>query len=177
MTLRTAIQALLRARALLLLLLALLCSVQALAVTLQDVRYNRLPDKTQLVLDLDRPTVFRQFSLAGPPRIVLDLPDAARSGRAGLTLNTGAVSSIRTGFSNETTLRVVIDLLYPAKANIYTMPPENGRGNRIVIDIYDNLAEQALTLESLEEAQPPYVVFAGEALENGRDNEIGRAHV
>jgi len=156
-----------------LLLTLLLClgfGTQALAVTLQDVRYNRLPDKTQLVLDLDRPTVFRQFSLAGPPRIVLDLPDAARSGRAGLTLNTGAVASIRTGFSNETTLRVVIDLLYPAKANIYTMPPENGRGNRIVIDIYDNLGEQALTLESLEEAQPPYVVFAGEALENGRDN-------
>ena len=168
--LRTAIQMLYGWRKLLLMLLCLCFSAQALAVTLQDVRYNRLPDKTQLVLDLDRPTVFRQFSLAGPPRIVLDLPDAARSGRAGLTLNTGAVSSIRTGFSNETTLRVVIDLLYPAKANIYTMPPENGRGNRIVIDIYDNLAEQALTLESLEEAQPPYVVFAGEALENGRDN-------
>ena len=162
--LRTAIQMLYGWRKLLLMLLCLCFSAQALAVTLQDVRYNRLPDKTQLVLDLDRPTVFRQFSLAGPPRIVLDLPDAARSGRAGLTLNTGAVSSIRTGFSNETTLRVVIDLLYPAKANIYTMPPENGRGNRIVIDIYDNLAEQALTLESLEEAQPPYVVFAGEAL-------------
>ena len=158
--LRTAIQMLYGWRKLLLMLLCLCFSAQALAVTLQDVRYNRLPDKTQLVLDLDRPTVFRQFSLAGPPRIVLDLPDAARSGRAGLTLNTGAVSSIRTGFSNETTLRVVIDLLYPAKANIYTMPPENGRGNRIVIDIYDNLAEQALTLESLEEAQPPYVVFA-----------------
>ena len=142
--LRTAIQMLYGWRKLLLMLLCLCFGAQALAVTLQDVRYNRLPDKTQLVLDLDRPTVFRQFSLAGPPRIVLDLPDAARSGRAGLTLNTGAVSSIRTGFSNETTLRVVIDLLYPA--------------------------EQALTLESLEEAQPPYVVFAGEALENGRDN-------
>ena len=159
--LRTAIQMLYGWRKLLLMLLCLCFGAQALAVTLQDVRYNRLPDKTQLVLDLDRPTVFRQFSLAGPPRIVLDLPDAARSGRAGLTLNTGAVSSIRTGFSNETTLRVVIDLLYPAKANIYTMPPENGRGNRIVIDIYDNLAEQALTLESLEEAQPPYVVSTG----------------
>ncbi len=171
MTLRTAIQALLRARALLLLLLALLCSVQALAVTLQDVRYNRLPDKTQLVLDLDRPTVFRQFSLAGPPRIVLDLPDASRSGRAGMTLNSGAVTSIRTGFSDTTTLRVVIDLRYPAKTNIYTMPPENGRGNRIVIDIYDNLAEQTLTLESLDSSdQPPYVVFAGEPLETMRDS-------
>ena len=145
----------------------------AWAVVLQDVRYNRLPDKIQLVLDLDRPTIFQQFSLAGPPRIVLDIPDASRSGRAGITIGAGAVNSIRTGFSNETTLRVVIDLRYTAKANIYTMPPEGNRGNRIVIDIYDNLAAPALTLESLEsEAQPPYVVFAGAALENMHDNGI-----
>ena len=145
----------------------------AWAVVLQDVRYNRLPDKIQLVLDLDRPTIFQQFSLAGPPRIVLDIPDASRSGRAGITIGAGAVNSIRTGFSNETTLRVVIDLRYTAKANIYTMPPEGSRGNRIVIDIYDNLAAPALTLESLEsEAQPPYVVFAGAALENMHDNGI-----
>ncbi|WP_298047777.1 N-acetylmuramoyl-L-alanine amidase [uncultured Cardiobacterium sp.] len=145
----------------------------AWAVVLQDVRYNRLPDKIQLVLDLDRPTIFQQFSLAGPPRIVLDIPDASRSGRAGITIGAGAVNSIRTGFSSETTLRVVIDLRYTAKANIYTMPPEGNRGNRIVIDIYDNLAAPALTLESLEsEAQPPYVVFAGAALENMHDNGI-----
>lgn len=148
-------------------------SPAALAVILQDVRYNRLPDKVQLVLDLDHPTVFQQFSLAGPPRIVLDIPNATRSGRAGITIGAGAVNSIRTGFSNETTLRVVIDLRYAAKANIYTMPPEGNRGNRIVIDIYDNLAAPALTLESLDsDAQPPYVVFAGEALENVHDNGI-----
>ena len=161
-----------------LLLILLGCSFfcypsSAWAVVLQDVRYNRLPDKIQLVLDLDRPTIFQQFSLAGPPRIVLDIPDASRSGRAGITIGAGAVNSIRTGFSTETTLRVVIDLRYTAKANIYTMPPEGNRGNRIVIDIYDNLAAPALTLESLEsEAQPPYVVFAGAALENMHDNGI-----
>ena len=163
-------------RKILLILLAILIlshSSNALAVILQDVRYNRQPDKVQLVLDLDRPTVFQQFSLAGPPRIVLDIPDASRSGRAGISIGAGAVNSIRTGFSTETTLRVVIDLRYAAKANIYTMPPEGSRGNRIVIDIYDNLAAPALTLESLDsEAQPPYVVFAGEALENVHDNGI-----
>ena len=159
-----------------LILLAILIlgySSSALAVVLQDVRYNRQPDKVQLVLDLDRPTVFQQFSLARPPRIVLDIPDASRSGRAGITIGAGAVNSIRTGFSTETTLRVVIDLRYAAKANIYTMPPEGNRGNRIVIDIYDNLSAPALMLESLDsESQPPYVVFAGEALENVRDNGI-----
>jgi len=161
-----------------LLLILLGCSFfcypsSAWAVVLQDVRYNRLPDKIQLVLDLDRPTIFQDSRPAGPPRIVLDIPDASRSGRAGITIGAGAVNSIRTGFSTETTLRVVIDLRYTAKANIYTMPPEGNRGNRIVIDIYDNLAAPALTLESLEsEAQPPYVVFAGAALENMHDNGI-----
>ncbi|MDO4643345.1 MAG: N-acetylmuramoyl-L-alanine amidase [Cardiobacteriaceae bacterium] len=149
-----------------------LCSVApALSVTLQDIRYNRMQDKVQLVLDLDRPTIFQQFSLAGPPRIVLDLPDANRTGRAGMAINTGAVGNIRTGFTRDTTLRIVIDLLYVAKANIYTAPPENGHGNRIVIDIYDHVSDPALTLESLDAEQPPFVVFAGQALEDERHLE------
>ena len=68
------------------------------AVVVQDVRANRLPDKVQVVLDLDNATVFQQFSLPDPPRIVLDIPNAQRPGRAGFTLNNGPVNSVRTGF-------------------------------------------------------------------------------
>ena len=50
---------------LLLLFLVLLYGVQAGAATLQNLRYNRMPDKVQLVLDLDHPTVFRQSASPG----------------------------------------------------------------------------------------------------------------
>lgn len=131
------------------------------AVVVQDVRANRLPDKVQVVLDLDNATVFQQFSLPDPPRIVLDIPNAQRPGRAGFTLNNGPVNSVRTGFRTQDMLRVVIDLNDVVKANIYTLTPEGNRGHRIVVDVYDRTYDPALTLSSLDDAQTPFVVFAG----------------
>lgn len=138
--------------------------VQA-AVVVEGMRANRLPDKVQVVLDLSAPTVFQQFSLPDPPRIVLDIPDARREGRAGLVLNDGPVNSVRSGFRTQDMLRVVIDLNDVVKANIYTLKPEGKRGNRIVVDVYDRSYDPALTLSSLDEAQVPFVVFAGGPLD------------
>lgn len=143
-------------------LLFFLCFyTNAVAVTVKNLRYNYMPEKIQLVLDLNAPTTFEQFSLPNPPRIVLDIPDAVRAGRAGITVNKGAVKRIRTGFRSKMNLRVVIDLNYVAKANIYTLQPEAGRDFRIVIDVYDYATDPALTLESLDDAQSPYVIFGG----------------
>lgn len=139
----------------------------AFAVTLENVRSNRLPDKVQVVLDISAATQFEQFSLADPPRIVLDFPNSKRSGRAGLKVGQGAVRTVRTGYKESNRVRVVIDLNYPAKANIYPVKPGGGRGNRIVIDVYDQNIAPALTLESLQGvSQSPYVIFAGEPLPN-----------
>lgn len=131
------------------------------AVEVRDVRANRLADKVQIVLDLDSSTVFQQFALPDPPRIVLDIPNAKRSGRSGFTLNAGPVNSVRTGFKTQDMLRVVIDLNDVVKANIYTLTPEGSRGHRIVVDVYDRSYDPALTLSSLDDAQTPFVVFAG----------------
>lgn len=131
------------------------------AVTLENVRSNRLPGKVQIVLDVSAPSQFQQFSLATPPRIVLDFPHSVRHSPAAVAVKQGAVAGVRTGYRRKNQVRVVIDLRYAAKANIYTLNPENGRGSRVVIDIYDQNIAPALTLESLHDAQTPYVIFAG----------------
>lgn len=147
------------------------------ATVLEGIRYHRMDNRIQLVLDLDAPTTFRQFSLADPPRIVLDLPDTRRDGRAGITIDKGSVRSIRTGYRTQEVLRVVIDLLRVAKANIYTLPAEEGRKDRIIIDVYDAERAPALTLSSLSGGQMPFVTFAGAALEDkpGYDENISLA--
>lgn len=105
--------------------------------SLENVRVNAMSDKLQIVLDLSRPMEFQQFSLADPPRIVLDIPQTTRNTkRTGLTINQGAVQSIRTGFRPDNVLRVVVDLQYIARANVYTMPAETGKPARIVIDVF-----------------------------------------
>lgn len=140
-------------------------TVMARPTIVQNLRYNRIGDKIQLVLDINHPTQFEQFSLPNPPRIVLDFPNTERKGRAGLTINQGSVASIRTGYRDNTTLRVVIDLLAAAKANIYLLKPEGKRGNRVVIDVYDFDTNPALSLTSLDENMPN-VIFAGKALDD-----------
>lgn len=155
-----------RVRVLCWLLLSLLWLTNSQATTLENMRYNRLPDKKQLVLDISEPSQFQQFSLPKPPRIVLDFPNANRSGRAGMVINEGAVARLRTGLRDDDVLRVVIDLNYVVKANIYTLKPEGKRGHRVVIDVYEQGVDPALTLESLGDAQMPYVVFAGGPLKS-----------
>lgn len=147
----------------------LFCFAPAHATVLEGIRYHRIDDRVQLVLDLDTPTMFRQFSLADPPRIVLDLPATRLGGRAGIEIGKGSVRSIRTGYRTQDVLRVVIDLLRVAKANIYTLPAARGRKDRIVIDVYDAERDPALTLTSLAGGQMPFVMFAGSALEDKPD--------
>lgn len=154
------------------LLLVLLCCASIVqAATVSNIRYNRMPQKVQLVLDTDAAIPFQQFSLANPPRIVLDFKNVQRSGRAGLVVNEGAVAGVRSGMRDPNTLRVVIDLIATAKANIYTLPPDRQGGNRIVVDVYDFESNPALTLTSIDESMPN-VIFAGAALE-----DQGAAHV
>ncbi|SUO92007.1 N-acetylmuramoyl-L-alanine amidase [Suttonella indologenes] len=148
------------------LLLVLLCCASIVqAATVSNIRYNRMPQKVQLVLDTDAAIPFQQFSLANPPRIVLDFKNVHRSGRAGLVVNEGAVAGVRSGMRDPNTLRVVIDLIATAKANIYTLPPDRQDGNRIVVDVYDFESNPALTLTSIDESMPN-VIFSGAALED-----------
>lgn len=152
------------------LLLVLLCCASIVqAATVSNIRYNRMPQKVQLVLDTDAAISFQQFSLANPPRIVLDFKNVHRSGRAGLVVNEGAVAGVRSGMRDPNTLRVVIDLIATAKANIYTLPPDRQGGNRIVVDVYDFESNPALTLTSIDESMPN-VIFAGAALEDQGSN-------
>ncbi|MDO4434963.1 MAG: N-acetylmuramoyl-L-alanine amidase [Cardiobacteriaceae bacterium] len=117
--------------------------------SLDNVRVNALGDKIQVVLDLSRPTEFQQFSLADPPRIVLDIPNTQRlTKRTGLTVKQGALYSIRTGFRPDNVLRVVLDLQYMARANVYTMPAETGKPARIVIDVFNQELPATLTQAS-----------------------------
>lgn len=145
------------------------CISLAQATVLQGIRYHTFQNKVQIVLDLSQATEFQEFSLASPPRIVLDLPGTTRKGRAGLEINSGSVHGVRTGYRRQDMVRVVIDLNDVAKANIYTLKPEGRYGNRVVVDVY-NSSTDALTLTSLPGDQMPYVVFAGKSLDTGTNN-------
>ena len=101
----------------------------------ERVRLWASPESTRVVLDLDRPTAHRVFSLANPDRLVIDLDDSRVSATAVFAEARGLVASLRTGARSDGVLRVVLDLTQPSQANSFVLEPNDIYGYRLVVDL------------------------------------------
>ena len=104
----------------------LLCALAAgaRAGDVENVRVWAGPDKTRVVLDLDRAVDYSVFSLDGPDRLVVDLERSAMEHRPSLNPeHSGVVRGIRHGIREGTDLRVVLDLSEPARAKTFLLEP------------------------------------------------------
>jgi len=126
------------------------------AGTVENVRVWTGPDKTRVVLDLDREVEYSVFSLDGPDRLVIDL----RQSSIGIDpeLNpehAGVIRSIRHGIRNGTDLRVVLDLDAKTRPRSFLLEPTGHYGHRLVLDLFPEGAASAV--ERVREAviQPP----------------------
>ena len=107
-------------------------------------RIGEHPKLTRFVLELSDPVTPRVFTLADPDRVVIDLPDVLwrvvaperPSGR-------GAIRSYRYGMFRPGESRIVIDLNHPVSlAPLLIIPPKDGNGYRIVLDLTSASREQ-----------------------------------
>ena len=101
----------------------------------EEVRIGAHPEFTRFVLELNAAPAYRVFALADPYRIVIDLPEidwpAPASGQKG-----GLIGDLRYGLFTPTTSRVVLDLTGPASLrDVFTIPPRDGQGHRLVVDL------------------------------------------
>jgi N-acetylmuramoyl-L-alanine amidase len=101
-------------------------------------RIGEHPDRTRFVVELSDPVEMRTFTLSNPNRVVIDMP-ALRwhlEGPPRPTAN-GAVKSYRYGMFRPGNSRFVIDLNRPVSlSDLLVLPPENGYGYRVVIDLF-----------------------------------------
>jgi N-acetylmuramoyl-L-alanine amidase len=102
-----------------------------------DIRIGAHSNKTRVVLDLSAFVGFQIFALDDPYRIVLDLPEivwrvpAETARRKG-----GLIVGLRYGHYQQGNARIVLDLSGPAVVDAtFIIPPIEGRGPRLVIDI------------------------------------------
>ncbi|MEO1193913.1 MAG: N-acetylmuramoyl-L-alanine amidase [Pseudomonadota bacterium] len=94
------------------------------------------PDFTRLVLDLSEPLSYRIFTLTGPPRLVIDLPEVTFNLPAEHRVKTPMVRALRSGLFAPGLSRLVLDLNQPVKvlrANI--LPPNAAGKHRLYLDI------------------------------------------
>ncbi len=95
---------------------------------------------TRVVVELSAPAPYETFVLQEPDRLVIDV--SAGLGELGRVAAAGAVQRIRVGRREAQVTRLVFDtagafLLY----RHFTLPPDGGRPDRIVLDLKGGLAE------------------------------------
>lgn len=112
---------------------------------LEGVRIWAAPESTRVVFDLSEAPNYTYFSIEGPNRLVVDLKKTSTK----LTLknidnNSKLVKGVRISQSpTKGDLRLVIDLVKPLNANLFSLPVTAPYGNRLVVDLEDKTATLA----------------------------------
>jgi N-acetylmuramoyl-L-alanine amidase len=118
----------------------------AQSATVNGVRVWRAPDHTRIVLDLDGPVTHSLTFASNPERIILDVPNSRlQSDISRLPLENTPVSIIRSSVQNKTDLRLVLDLKAKVAPNSFLLKANAGMHDRLVIDLYDDLASTTTT--------------------------------
>ena len=116
----------------------LFCQCSAgFAAVVNDIRMWHAPDRSRIVLDLDKSVDFRVFSLKSPDRVVLDLPRTTLSSSLPVSGSTGQfIRRMRAGYPTEGVLRLVFDVQKPVQYLIQLFKPVDNYRYRLVMDYY-----------------------------------------
>ena len=108
----------------------------ARATQIRNARLWRSDDKLRLVFDLSGPVQYKTFTLSAPERLIIDLSGAGLSGDfSQLALTNSGITSIRSGHFGQGDTRIVLDLAAPMQLNSFLLPPQDGQGHRLVLDL------------------------------------------
>lgn len=100
------------------------------------VRIGDHGTKTRFVIELTRKVSFKAYTIANPYRAIIDLPEVAWALNKARASKGGVITGYRYGLFRAGNSRVVIDLKGPAKVrSSFAIPPRQGRGFRIVVDL------------------------------------------
>jgi N-acetylmuramoyl-L-alanine amidase len=126
------------------LLLAVMSPARAGSTVIEDIRYGVNAGKVRVVIDLSAGTDYRAFTLADPPRLVIDLPQTDwKTQRAKPVRSNEILKSYRSGELDEGLTRIVFDLKKTAIiANAFTLDRDGAARDRVVVDMQlasDNL--------------------------------------
>ena len=126
----------------------------ASATQIRNTRLWRSDDKLRLVFDLSGPVQYKTFSLSAPERLIIDLSGANLSGDfSQLVLSNTVIRSIRSGHFGQGDTRIVLDLSSPVQLNSFLLPPQDGQGHRLVLDLKTAMPLQIAAVPS-EKTEP-----------------------
>jgi len=152
------------------LLVLLLGLSEATARTVKDIRMWTAPDHTRLVLDMDGEVEYRLFRLKDPARVVVDLENTrSRADTEDLDLPDPVLHAVRTGYPEDGTFRVVMDLKQSVKPKTFQLQPHGPHGHRLVVDLHRGEGGGRRVKQALEETNDSEHLIAVDAGHGGED--------
>jgi len=143
----------------------LMLGVQHIArgATIVAVRVWPSKDYTRLTIESDGEIKTRQFFVAEPPRLAVDIEGinlipALRELVAKVKSDDPNIQGIRVGQNTPGVVRLVIDLKRPILPQVFTLPPVSAYQYRLVLDLYPAQAAdplEALIAEKLADKSSP----------------------
>ena len=153
--------------------LFLLCSLPLSAAEVSGFRVWADPVKTRAVLDLDKKTAYKLFTLQNPHRVVVDLEGSSIDIPMELDEeHAGLITGVRYGQPENNTLRVVFDLSESAELKSFLLEPTAQYSHRLVIDLFAKSSRQSSSLvKHMTDINKPNreVVIAIDAGHGGED--------
>ena len=159
--------------------LVLLLGVQhsARGVSIVAVRVWPSKDYTRLTIESDEEIKTRQFFIAEPPRLAvdiegIDLIPALRELVAKVKPDDPNILGIRAGQNSPGVVRLVIDLKQPIAPQVFTLPPVAAYQFRLVFDLYPTQVAdplEALIAERLADKRPAVATPTATAAEPAPD--------
>lgn len=146
-----------------------LCMAPAWASTsISAVRVGPEPDKTRVVFDLSGAPQYSFFTIDDnlPHRLVIDFKATGLAvDLATVPTNSLLINKVRTSTPTSAGgTRVVFELSQKITPTVFTLPPGDGFGHRLVVDLPGQSvkrSEQALSVEQLQERKVTIAIDAG----------------
>jgi len=125
----------------------LLISLQSFAAEVSGFRVWADPAKTRAVLDLDRKTAYKLFTLQNPHRVVVDLQGTSIDIPLELDEeHAGVITGVRYGQPDKKTLRVVFDLSEGVGLKSFLLDPTGQYSHRLVIDLFAKSGQKSSSM-------------------------------
>ncbi len=146
-------------------------------ITVRDVRFYTSPDHTRVVLDMSATARYTIRSVAGPQRIVIELPSCvAAKGVGGAAVGDGVIERIRVN-RLKTGVQVVLDVPRATAFEHFPLKAADGKPHRIVVDLARVVSDAEIERRAAERkrvAESPGFVIAIDAGHGG--DQPGAVH-
>jgi N-acetylmuramoyl-L-alanine amidase len=109
--------------------------VLASQAQVKNIRISSSGDATRVVFDLTAAVSERVFALDNPDRIVIDIADAQFDPSLASFQPQGLIKELRAADQGNGVLRVVLDVKQRVQSRSFSIPPADGMGHRLVVDL------------------------------------------